>query len=57
MGASSSAGVTAGAVADTMVVPYNDLKAVDTIIREYYGLKPITDKKEESKAEGESDAD
>ena len=35
----------------------NDLKAVDTIIREYYGLKPITDKKEEAKKEGESDAD
>ena len=35
----------------------NDLKAVDTIIREYYGLKPITDKNEEAKKEGESDAD
>ena len=29
MGASSSAGVTPGAVADTLVVPYNDLAAVE----------------------------
>ena len=29
MGASSSAGVTPGAVADTLVVPYNDLTAVE----------------------------
>lgn len=34
MGASSSAGVTAGAVADTMVVPYNDLKAVEAAFAE-----------------------
>ena len=34
MGASSSAGVTAGAVADTRVVPYNDLKAVEAAFAE-----------------------
>ncbi len=31
MGASSSAGVTSGAVTDTLVVPYNDLKAVESV--------------------------
>ena len=34
MGASSSAGVTAGAVADTLVVPYNDLGAVEAAFAE-----------------------
>ena len=33
MGAASSAGVTDGAVADTMVVPYNNLRAVKTAFR------------------------
>lgn len=37
MGASSSAGVTAGAVADTLVVPYNDLSAVKQAFAEHGG--------------------
>lgn len=35
MGASSSAGVTAGAVADTLVVPYNDLQAVEAAFADH----------------------
>jgi glutamate-1-semialdehyde 2,1-aminomutase len=35
MGASSSAGVTPGAVADTLVVPYNDLTAVEAAFARY----------------------
>ncbi len=37
MGASSSAGVTVGAVADTLVVPYNDLSAVKQAFAEHGG--------------------
>lgn len=35
MGASSSSGVTSGAVADTLVVPYNDLSAVESAFAEH----------------------
>ena len=35
MGASSSAGVTPGAVADTLVAPYNDLDAVEAAFRRH----------------------
>ncbi len=35
MGASSSAGVTPGAVADTLVAPYNDIEAVEMAFRRH----------------------
>ena len=31
----------------------NDLKAVDSVIREYYGMKPLTEKKTDEKTEKE----
>jgi glutamate-1-semialdehyde 2,1-aminomutase len=35
LGLPGSAGVTAGTVADTLVVPYNDLDALDTVLAEH----------------------